>query len=99
MNDISSEANASALPSFISTLTNMVKKYNGNHHSVQFNLFNKEMVYLKEKQNALQAISLDIEQKGDSNLKDVKVQLQELFDTLSNVIHHQNNKLLNLNQK
>ncbi|CAF2906921.1 unnamed protein product [Rotaria sp. Silwood2] len=88
--DIKNETNASTLSSFISTLTNMVKKYNDNHHSIQFNLLNEELVHLKETHDALQAALLHFEQKGGPCLKDIKVRLQELFDSLSNVIHHQN---------
>ncbi len=89
--DMKNETNASPLLSFISTLTNMVKKYNDDHHLIQFNLFNDEMVHLKEKHDALQTALLHVEQKSDLNLKDVKFQLQELFISLSNVIYRQNN--------
>jgi len=63
---------------------------------IQFNLFNEEMVHLKGKHDVLQVALLDIEQKGSPNLKDVKLQLQELFDSLSNVVHYQNDKISEL---
>jgi hypothetical protein len=42
---------------------------------------------------------LHIEQKSDLNLEDVKFQLQELFNSLSNVIHRQNNRIIELESK
>jgi len=97
--DIESETNGSKLLCSIDTLTNMVKKYNSDHGLIQHNLFDEKMIHLKEKHDALQTALSDIEQKGGPNLHNVKVQLQELFNSLSNVIHYQNNKISDLESK
>ncbi len=90
------ETNESTLINVISTVTNMVEEYNNNHHLIQINFFDKEMIHLKEKHDALQAALTDIEQKSGQNLENVKFQLQVLFNGLSNVIHHQNKTIVEL---
>ena len=82
------------LLNLLHTLTNMVKIYNENCHLFSNSSLEDQMVHAKDEYVVLQDALLNVGEKAGFNLDDIKCQLQDLFDGLSNIFHRQNKEIL-----
>jgi chromosome segregation ATPase len=83
----------------INKLTNVIKEYNKNYDPNDSYQFKKEMENIRERYQQIQVNLSNIQSQTTEKLQDLIGELKYLFDTLTNLLHLQHEKIVQLESK